>query len=267
MKSRITALSVSCLLAVPAAFAGEGADEPAWHGIDALFDQGMRENHSAKGLALLQESLDACVAALKVEPARYDLLWRCARSAVERAETSRILRTRDWKTVFRSLGGKAVVWGDAAKRAAPDRVEGYYWQLQAMGLIFDADGALSFLAKGYAPRSREDLEACYRLDRSYLDFTPVLALALYWSSLPPLLGQDMNKALAYFDEFAARTQWGFEPYRQLPSAAALLLKAGTADRVEQARALLTKALSDPTPRPAYEEMARRLLARIAPSAR
>jgi hypothetical protein len=236
-----------------------GSDEI--EGIDLAFEIALKENYRERGLDLMRESLDACRRQLDANPASYELLWRCARSAIELGETAKILKARDWKTICSSMARKSMEWTDAAKRGSPDRVEAYFWQMKAMGLLYESEGAISFIAKGLAAKSRQNLDACYAIDRSYLDYTPVLAMALYIYSLPPFFGKDMVKALAYFEEYAADSRWSFEPWRHYPCAAELLMSTRKAEDIARARALLGLALADPTPRPFYHELSLSLLAR------
>ncbi|HWR11986.1 MAG TPA: hypothetical protein VN445_09195 [Rectinemataceae bacterium] len=241
--------------------------EAALARVDALYEFAVKENYHPAGLALMEDSLSLCKELLDADPSSYDLLWRSARSALELAETAKILRNKDWKGYCADLARQGIAWTDAAKTAEPGSVEGYFWQMKAMGLLYEAEGAIAFIAKGYASGSRQNLDACCAIDPSYLDYTPILAKALYLYSAPAFLGRDMNQALICFDEFAGKTRWTFEPYKQYPEAAELLLSTKKADRVEQARTLLLAALADPTPRPHYYDIAAALLAKLEKASR
>ena len=240
----------------------KGVDEETINRVDNEYERALRENYRPEGLLLMKESLDACTKNLDANPACYDLLWRSARSAVELGEAAKILQTRDWKKLCGSMARKGIEWTDAAKRGFPDRVEGYFWQLKAMDLIYDAEGMLSFIAMGLVPKSRQNLSACYAIDRSYMDYTPVLATALYYYKIPPVFGQDIAKALVYYEEYASLSRWSFESYRQYPDAAEMLLSTKSEKNTERARTLLLAALADPTPRPFYLERTKTLLARL-----
>ncbi len=87
-----------------------------------------------------------------------------------------------------------------------------------------------------------------------------MALAMYYVTLPPLLGRDVDRALGYYDEFTARAQRTFEPYRLYVNAATLLLATGREEDRKRAQDLLRAALSDP--RPYYFAQARSLLEKI-----
>lgn len=247
--------------------AAAGSDDASLAPLDALYRLALEENYHSAGLALMEESLSLSKKLLESAPTDFELLWRSARSALGLAETSKILRTGDWKRCCADLARQGIAWTDAAKTAEPGRVEGYFWQMKAMGLLYETEGAMALIAKGYASGSRRNLDACCAIDPSYLDFTPILAKALYLYSAPAFLGRDMYQALICFDEFAEKSRWSFEPYRQYPEAAELLMATKKADRIEYARTLLLAALADPTPRPYYHDMAAALLAKLEKTSR
>ena len=230
--------------------------------VDALYDKAMEKNYSAEGFALMKESLAICEGLLEANPSSYDLLWRSGRAAIGLGETAKILKRPDWKELGASLAKKGIDWTEAAKNAEPGRVEGYFWQMKAMGLVYEAKGFIAFAALGYVPRSRENMDACCAIDPSYMDYSPILARALYLFTAPPLFGRDVAGALAGYAEFAAKTRWSFEPYRQYAEAARLLMSANGKEGAQSARALLLAALADPTPRPYYYELAAALLAKL-----
>lgn len=230
--------------------------------IDALYERAMSENYRSEGLALMKESLDSCEKLLEANPSSYDLLWRSARSALELGETAIILKNPDWKDFCVFLAKKSIEWTDAAKLAEPAKVEGYFWQMKALGLLYEAKGAISLFAMGLAPKCRQNIDACNVIDPLYMDCTPILAKALYLFSLPPLLGGDLDAALAIFEEFALKSRWSFEPYRQRTSAAELLMAGKKKEYKERAKTLLLAVLADPTPRLFYGELAESLLAKL-----
>jgi len=262
MRGNTAWLLTALLFAAARVSCMEKTTEEAIREIDGLYESGMGGNHDANGMRRLEESLSLCRSALERDPRSYELLWRGARSAVELAETARILETSGWQGLFGDCGRMAIQWTDTAKLESPDRVEGHYWQLSAIGLIFDAGDWLAVLSQGLADKAKQDMEAAYRIDRSYLDYTPVFAMAMYWFSLPPWMGRDTHRAMAYLEEYVSLSAWRFEPYRKYPKAAALLLEVGTEAAQARAKALLDAALSDPTPRAWYYRQARELRDRL-----
>jgi len=234
---------------------------------DALYEKALSENYRPEGLDLMKKSLDLCVVLLEANPEKYELLWRCARSALQIAETAKILKNPDWKQLYVPLLKKSIDWAEAAQEIEPDRIEAYFWQMKALGLAYEAQGPIAFIAMGYAPKSRRNIDACCAIDPSYMDYTPILAHALYLFTAPPFLGKDIAKAHNCCREFMANTRWGFEPYRQLMEVAGVLISTREKECIERARSLLHAALADPTPRPFYHEAAAAMLARIEMSSK
>lgn len=230
--------------------------------IDMRYEEALNENYRPQGFDLMKEVLKESETCLAANPSSYELLWRCARAAIELVETARLLQMPDWKSLSVPLNKKAIEWTEQSKRLEPARVESYFWQMKAMGLVYDAEGLGPFLTRGYVSRSRQNLDKCYALDPSYLDYSPLLAKALYFFNAPPLFGKDIPKALVFFEEFEAQTTWSFEPYQQYTSAAELLMAGKTKPYLERAKALLLTVLGDPTPRPLYRDRARSLLQKI-----
>lgn len=233
--------------------------------IDGLFDQAMRENYHSRGIDLMESCLSACEAALAESPGNYDLLWRAARAAMELAECERIQNAPDWMERSRALLPVALTRADAALTAKPTGVEAYFWELQIIGLVQEADGIPALVSRGLAPKVRRDIDACKTIDPAYLDYSILLADAVYYSSLPPLWGRDTEKALRLYGEFEVRTTWTFEPYRQYLKAAELLIATKRPENVGRARALLTRSLAMPDQRPYYRMLTEKFLAGLSGS--
>lgn len=230
--------------------------------IDALFGQAMEENYRPEGRTTMADSLAACERALEATPSGYELLWRAVRSAMELAETARIQKSQDWKALCDSLLSVALSRAEAAVAIEPARVEAYFWQLQVIGLVYDADGIAAFIARGLAGKARRDIDACKAIDMSYMDYSIMLADAVYYYGLPLLWGRDVTKAFELYKEFEAHTGWSFEPYRQYIQAANLLIGTKNQENIAHARELLLRSLDDPTPRPYYRDLSEKLLATV-----
>jgi len=264
---------ILCAAALALALAGPAAAGPSEVGaedlrlIDDLYAQAARENWHAEGIALMRESLERCERLLEAEPTSYELLWRSARSAIGVGETAKTLQVKDWRAQCSAMARKGLEWTEAAKRAAKDRVEGYFWQLQAIGILKDAEGVGGVIAVGAVAKSKQDLDAAYSIDRAYLDYSPVIAMSLYYFNLPPIFGQDLSKAVTYYKEYASLAQTLLDSYRQCIDLAEMLMSTGSAEYKERARELLSAALADPTPRPFYSERAKVLMEKLERSLR
>ena len=173
---------------------------------------------------------------------------------------AQIQESKDWKELCGSLLPKALSRTESAIGAKPERVEAYFWQLQVISLVYDARGLAPFIAEGLAAKSRRDIEKSSAIDPGYLDYSVLLAQAMYYYNLPPLWGRDLAKALALYREFETHTTWSFEPYRQYIQAATLLIGTKKSENIAHARELLLRSLQDPVPRPYYRELSKKLLA-------
>lgn len=227
--------------------------------VDENYERAVAENYNPVGQTLMATNLADCQSLLDRAPTEFEFLWRAARSAVALAECSKILETQDWKKQCQVMGSHALDWSESAIREAPKRIEGYFWNLRAAGLVYDAEGAIAFMSKGLPGKVRRDLDSCESIDLSYLDYVVLLARAKYYYELPALLGQDLSKARALCDRFLSLTRWSYEPYRQLPEAAEILLSSRAPQDIAEAGELLRQALADPTPRPYYYDFAVNLM--------
>ena len=262
MRLRDSVIAILLLLLVggkAVAAPGAGSEDEALRRIDELFERGMQENYRPEGRAIMAESLAACERALEASSSDYELLWRAARSAMELAETARIQKSQDWKAFCDSLWPVALTRTEAAVAIEPARVEAYFWQLQVIGLVYDADGIASFVTRGLAAKAHRDIDACKAIDISYMDYSIMLADAVYYYKLPSLWGRDVPKALVLYEEFEVHTGWSFEPYRQYLQAANLLIGTKNPENIAHARELLLRSLNDPTPRQYYRDLSEKLL--------
>ena len=238
----------------------ETADIGTLARIDEQFAGAMAENYRVEGRSLMADNLAACERALLAAPSDYDLLWRAARSAMELVDAAQIQESKDWKELCGSLLPKALSRTETAIGAEPERVEAYFWQLQVISLVYDAQGLAPFIAEGLAAKSRRDIEKSSAIDPGYLDYSVLLAQAMYYYRLPSFWGRDLDKAFALYREFEARTTWSFEPYRQYIQAATLLIGTKKPENIAHARELLLRSLQDPTPRSHYRGLSEKLLA-------
>ena len=225
--------------------------------IDRLFFEGSEQNYQRSGLEILRQALEACVQASGERPRDYEILWRCARSAYKVGEAAEILDLEGWKEICREWGKKGMEFSERAQQVEPGRVEGYFWETACIGIYADATGALTAVREGFYEKSKRAMAKAYEIDKSYNDCDPVFGSAMFYIALPfPL--KDKKKALTFYREFEASTQWRQNPYVRSVHAANLILTVKDGNYREEARRLLEKALSDPHPRRYYAEWARRL---------
>jgi hypothetical protein len=246
------------------AMAGEGAradSESDVDRIDALVEKGTETNYERSGLDLLRESLDLCLACAEHKAEDYEILWRCARSAHQYAETARNLQVDGWEGICKEWGKKGMEIAERAQRIEPGRVEGYFWEAACVGVYSDGTGVMTAVKEGFYPKSKKAMGKAYELDKSYNDYDPVFGSAMFYISLPfPL--KSKKKALKYYREFEASASWTVRPYVRRIYGANLLMEVKPKGYEEEARGLLDKALTAPHLQEYYREWAKELLSKL-----
>jgi tetratricopeptide (TPR) repeat protein len=126
----------------------------------------------------VREAIEYGTALLTAEPANFDAAWRMARVMRWLALT----HTGDEDK--RRLSTKAMHWAQRAIDLRPERVEGHFYYMMAIG---EYGGTLSIpraLYEGIGGKfERAGLEA-YRIDRDYEDGEVMTALGRYYFVLP-----------------------------------------------------------------------------------
>ncbi len=230
-------------------------------GIDRLLERATEENYKASGLDLFKESLDLCLACMRERPDDYEVVWRCARSAHQYAETARNLLVEGWEGICREWGKKGMEMAEKAQGIEPGRVEGYFWEAACVGVYSDGTGVMTAVKEGFYKRSKNAMVKAYEVDKSYNDYDPVFGSAMFWIALPfPL--KSKKKALEYYREFEQSTSWTVRPYMRRLYAADLLMQVKPKGYKEEAKALLDQALQAPHMQKYYSDWAEELQARL-----
>ena len=229
--------------------------------IDTLHERGTEENYNLSGLALLKASLDLCLGCMEENPTDYEILWRCSRAAHQYAETARNLLAEDWKTTCKDWGKKGMEIAEEAQDIDPDRVEGYFWQAACVGVYSDGTGVMTAVKEGFYKKSKSAITRAYELDKSYNDYDPVFARAMFYIALPfPM--KSKKRALAYYREFEESTAWEVRPYIRRLYGADLLMEVKPKGYEEEAKALLEHALKAPCLQTYYRDWADELQKRV-----
>ncbi len=229
--------------------------------IDALFEKGLAESYQHSGLEQFKESLDLCMTCLEKASDDYEVLWRCSRSAAEYAETAMGLNVDGWKDICHKWGKKGMEMAETAQKINPNKVDAYFWQVASIGKYANATGIFTAIKEGFLQKSKSSIARAYELDKTYYDYSPVNAKAMFNFTLPwPM--KDKKKALKYFREFQAKASWSFEPHIRLPYAARLLMSYKKKAYDEEAKKLLEKALAAPHQQQHYHELSLELMKKL-----
>jgi hypothetical protein len=265
MRGRILLMMLVFVIVAPVGWTAEvaqkGDSEDLLQRIDGLLEKGRAENYRTSGLDLMKESLDLCLACMEEKAADYEILWRCSRAAHQYAETARNILAEDWKTTCKEWGKKGMEIAEKAQEIEPERVEGYFWQAACIGVYSDGTGVMTAVKEGFYKKSKTAIEKAYELDKSYNDYDPVFANAMFHITLPfPM--KSKKKALAFYREFEESTAWTVRPYIRRLYGADLLMEVKPKGYKEQAKALLNQALKAPYLQKYYSDWADELQKRL-----
>lgn len=228
--------------------------------IDTLWAEGMDMAYHQNGLMLVRKSLKLCEVELDKTPNDYETLWRFTRSAAYYGQVAKILQYEGWKDLCYIWGKRGMKTAEEAIRISPHRVEAYYWQTVAIGKYSDAVGFTTAIREGFYGKSVRNLKKACEIDRSYMDFSPVWATAMFNWKLPwPL--KKKKKALENYKEWAKLSKWEWEDYDRYTSGAEFLMSMGKSYWSE-AKQLLDITLSSPHQYPYYHNIAKVLRSKI-----
>ncbi len=226
--------------------------------VDSLFEKGLKENYQQKGVDLMEESLNICLQLNQNHPNNYEILWRCARSAGEYGESARGIELEGWKPICKEWGKKGLEFAKQAQKLEPNRVEAYFWGIQCVGVYEAATTIWTAIKEGFVGIIRSSIQKSLELDRTYMDYSPVYACAMFNFKCPRIAGGDKKKAYQYFDEFVEKASWSFEPYIRRPLAAKLLIKRYGKKDNSRAKEMITLALQNPNPRKLHYNVAKEI---------
>ncbi len=265
MTKKISLLIAALLLSSVSGWAQEAMPKANADGavrdIDSLYKRAAAENYRESGLVLMKEAVEFCLQCMEERPADYEILWRCARAAHQYAETARNLMVKNWEAICEEWGRKGMEIAEKAQGIDPNRVEAYFWETACIGDYSDGSGLMTAIKEGFYKKSKRSVAKAYEIDKSYNDYDPVFASAMFWVTLPfPL--RSKKKALRFYREFEEETQWRIRPYVRRVYGANLLMEIKPKGYKEEAKALLDYAVTAPHLQKYYREWVRRLRAKL-----
>jgi hypothetical protein len=150
---------------------------------------------------------------------------------------------------------------EEAQGIEPDRVEGYFWQGACIGVYSDGTGVVTAVKEGFYKKSKTAIRKAYELDKSYNDYDPVFAKAMFYIALP-FPWKDKKKALACYREFEESTAWTVRPYIRRLYGADLLMEVKPKGYREEAKTLLDYVIKAPHLQKYYRDWADELRKRL-----
>ena len=229
--------------------------------MDKYFINGMNDYLAHIRIEKVKKSLDLSQNVLKQYPDNYETLWRAERAAGYYCECALGLQVEGWEDICLEWGKKGETYALKAQMINPDRVEAYFWQIYCTGKYGQATNVFTAIKERIHIKLEECmLKACEK-NKSYLDYYPVISIALFYFRLPwPL--RDMDKAVKYYKEYIlnAKKPWSIN-YRNV-ECAELLLSMEKAGQARKAKKLLSAALDENNLPKYYRNKAIKLLKEI-----
>ncbi|MGB9599473.1 MAG: hypothetical protein ACP5QK_06455 [Myxococcota bacterium] len=181
-----------------------------------------------------QESLNLLKNALKSSPEDYELLWRYARINFWLADSS------DNKEIKAKHGKEGYLAGQKATTIKPDRVEGYFWGVAALGMYSEGIGILKSIKEGNKGKFESMLNSALKIDKTYEGGGPIRTQGRFFARLPwPM--KDIKKGLKLLDECIALNK---KVIRAMYYKAEILFDEG---EYKESKGLLLKILNDEFP--------------------
>lgn len=143
-----------------------------------------------------KESLEILKKALSSAPEDFDFLWRYARINFWIADSS------DNKDIKARYGKEGYMAGKKAAAIQPERVEGYFWGVVALGMYSEGIGILKSIKEGNKGKFEDMLNKALKIDRTYEGGGPIRTQGRFFARLPwPM--KDTKKGLKLLDECIA----------------------------------------------------------------
>lgn len=166
-----------------------------------------------EGLKNYKKALDLCQEAVKKNPKSFKANWMYAKACREYGLEVEHLELAGWKDIcikYSKIGRKHA---ETAIKLEPKKPNGYYYYGMNVGIYADAVSILTALKEGLKDKTQHNFETAYKLDKTFDNGGPIVAIGRFWQVLPWPLG-DKDKAMEYYEEYkktkAYKTSDGME---------------------------------------------------------
>lgn len=163
---------------------------------DSLYHKYLETNN----LEVLKKALYEYKKIADANPSNYEANWKTAMACREYAENSKKQGLSNWKEICKEYGKMGMKYANRAIKLNPDGVEGYFYYGLCVGNYSDGVSILTALKEGLKGKTQHAFETAYKINKKYLDGTPIVALGRFWEVLPWFAGRDKNKALKLYEE-------------------------------------------------------------------
>jgi len=129
----------------------------------------------------------------------FETNWKTAKACRLYGEEARKREIPRWEDICAEYGRKGMFYAQKAIDLAPDKPEGYFYYGLCAGTYSDGVGLFTALREGLKDKVRMNLETAYRIDKTFDDGAPMVALGRFWQRVPwPY--SDEEKAMRYYRE-------------------------------------------------------------------
>jgi tetratricopeptide (TPR) repeat protein len=212
----------------------------------------------AEGRSYLQYQLafELYQQAPRLHPQSYQAHWKAARAYYYAGTLAKRSKPQGWEDLCAKYGEKGMEHAQKATELKSQGVEGHFYYGLCAGVYSKGVSLVTAAVKGIRATAQKHLQKAYKLDKTYKSGIPILALGRYWEVLPMVAGQDLDKALVYYQEARRIMPQDAQHRPELNLYMGnLLLKLGR--KKDQARELLQQAAR--SEHPYFSRQARELL--------
>lgn len=151
-------------------------------------------------LETLKQALNLYKEIADKNPNSYEANWKTAMACRELSERSKQKNLPNWKKICIKYGKMGMNYAEKAIKLNPKGVQGHFYYGLCVGSYSDGVSILTALKEGLKGKTQNAFETAYKIDKTYLDATPIVALGRFWEVLPWVAGRDKKKALKLYQE-------------------------------------------------------------------
>ncbi len=148
----------------------------------------------------LKKALDVYKKIADAFPNSYEANWKAAMACREYAEDAKKQGVPNWKKICKIYGKMGMKYAERAIKLNNKGVEGYFYYGLCVGSYSDGVSILTALREGLKGKTQRAFETAYKINKRFLDGTPIVALGRFWEVLPWFAGRDKKKALKLYEE-------------------------------------------------------------------
>lgn len=151
---------------------------------DALIKTGLTRVADPKTSDLYIKAYQLAAKAADMQPNSYEANWKATQRARFYCGQIKWFQVGDWRKECVRVSKPALKYGLRAMELEPKRVEGHFWYACLIGSYADGVSIITAFREGLKNKTQQALEASLRIDPTYWDYSPYLAMGEFWYLLP-----------------------------------------------------------------------------------